>query len=119
MGLRGRQEAAVPDHSALFLLAQQARLLFINRTRFVVRQYAALCVMALGWLGLGFLNLSSSMFALFFGWALSRVIKTDDHPMKQVLEALRPVVANTANADGSSQCRACTRPAGRHSDRRS
>jgi Na+/H+-dicarboxylate symporter len=28
------------------------------------------------------------VFALFFGWALSVVIKDDDHPMKQVLEAI-------------------------------
>lgn len=28
------------------------------------------------------------VFALFFGWALSTVIKTEDHPMKQVLEAI-------------------------------
>jgi Na+/H+-dicarboxylate symporter len=28
------------------------------------------------------------VFALFFGWALSTVVKSDDHPMKMVLEAI-------------------------------
>jgi Na+/H+-dicarboxylate symporter len=28
------------------------------------------------------------VFALFFGWALSRVVKDDDHPMTRVLEAI-------------------------------
>ena len=28
------------------------------------------------------------VFSLFFGWALSRVIKDDDHPMSRVLEAI-------------------------------
>ncbi|RAI43298.1 dicarboxylate/amino acid:cation symporter [Rhodoplanes roseus] len=28
------------------------------------------------------------VFALFFGWALSRVVQTDDHPTKQVLESI-------------------------------
>lgn len=28
------------------------------------------------------------VFALFFGWALSRVIQSDDHPTKQVLESI-------------------------------
>ncbi|HOW64065.1 MAG TPA: RNA polymerase sigma factor [Candidatus Paceibacterota bacterium] len=49
------------------VLAQQARLLVINRTRFFVGQFVALVLMIIGWMGLGFLGFPSWAFSFFFG----------------------------------------------------
>lgn len=50
----------------LFILAQQARLLVLNRSRFVVGQFLATLFMVLGWIGLGFLGFPPSAFGFFF-----------------------------------------------------